>query len=100
MGGASRNSRHSTDPWASAVVGVRVEYKSKMHEGVLLVYLNVTRMQERARRGTSGKVKPYHIAVPGHLVGGGSHSLFWGMLRYHIIGSFKNLQYRIMQLDS
>lgn len=56
MEAASRNPRDSADPWAHAVVGVRVEYKRKMHESVLLVYLNVTRTRERVRRGTCGRI--------------------------------------------
>lgn len=82
-----RESKRNGDPWTSAVVGVRVEHESKMHEGVLLVYLSVSRTQGRAGKGTCGKVKPYHFAVPGYLGRGWgvAPSLLVGMLRHHVI---------------
>lgn len=69
IGGNSRSPKKNWDPWASGVVAVRGEYKSKMHEGILLVYLNVPRTQGRARRETCGRVKPYHFTTTGHLGG-------------------------------
>lgn len=66
-------------PWASAFIGVRVEYTSKKCEGISLVSLNATRFecQERTRGGTCGRNQPYCTGAPSHM-GGVFTACSWG----------------------
>lgn len=89
MGGAprkqtqpSRKGAESEYPWASVSTGVRYNpYTSKKHEGILLVYLNVTQSQGRVIRGTNySRNQPMTPNGPSHLAG--THTLFMGMLSH------------------
>lgn len=65
-------------PWAGASVGVRYNpHTSQRPAGILLVYLNVTWSQGKARRGMNdSRDQPYDTGAPGHLAG--ARSLVYG----------------------